>query len=362
MRKILIFLFVFLFMGLSAHADLSSGLYRLNNMMNTLDQTEQTINNVKNRIKKIPSYNSQTQTNKQNTNYSTQNYNYSNNNDNGNETIEYTQQQTIQQGHQYDQNKVFKGSVSTLAELPAGAIVMDPKSVWNYRNGKNYSGDIALSYPVFWRKLEDNHYVDGSTLLLSELEVASYPFCHKGKGLRAWDESDVRRFLRTTFYTHLSEGFKNAIVNVDIPFVDMNGSPKTVNDNFFLLSIVEWGLSDRLNNGSVIKYNDLPAIYETKILRYVDSWKAYEFNRSLSSLTRTINRPKAVSAGYTNDVFEIEHDGVLDTTFYDYQYAGLSTSTRPAVNIKSSTKVSGPYEFKYYVNNSKTMIYYTLDF
>ena len=47
---------------------------------------------------------------------------------------------------------------------------------------------------------------------------------------------------------------------VYIPFADMSGNPKTVNDNFFLLSIVEWGLSDRANNGSVIKYNDLPNI------------------------------------------------------------------------------------------------------
>ena len=194
--------------------------------------------------------------------------------------------------------------------------------------------------------------------MLSEVVVAHYPFCHFKKGLRAWDESDVRRFLRTTFYTHLSEGFKNAIVNVNIPFADLNGNPKTVNDNFFLLSIVEWGLSDRANNGSVIKYNDLPNIYMTKDMSFQKSWNAFTmYDASRDIQTRTINRPEAKSAGYTREVFGVVNNGVLTTN----SYSDPLSWTRPAVNLKSSTKVSGPYEFKYSINHSKSLIYYALE-
>ena len=280
-------------------------------------------------------------------------------------------QPQIQQGLYYNQNRQFTGQAYTLADLPPGTIVMDPKSVWNFRKGDNYSGEIEFSHPVFWRKLEDNHYAQGSTLLLSEVTVAGYPFCHQKKGLRAWDESDVRRFLRTTFYNHLSDGFKNSIVNVNIPFADMQGSPKTINDNLFLLSIVEWGLSDRKNNGSVIKYNDLPNIYVAKEFSYDNrehfSQNPYDltYYSGHNNWTRTINRPAAKSAGYDREVFTVSGEGVLDTTseYYDSYVLG---KVRPAVNIKSTARVSGPYQFIHHEFGSpvsqNSFIYYTLDF
>jgi len=257
------------------------------------------------------------------------------------------------------QNNEYTAQVKTLKDLPAGTLIMDPSSVWKYRGGDNYSGGILASLPVIWIKLEDNHYAQGATLLFSEVSVARYPFCHQNKGLRAWDESDLRRFLRTTFYNHLSEGFKNSIVNVSIPFADLNGNPKTVVDNFFLLSIVEWGLSDRQKNGTVIKYDDIPDIYAGRTVKYVDSWGALDLDKSSThSWTRTINRPVAKSAGYSNEVFETSGDGVLNTTYSWTNYPMI----RPAVNLKSSTPVKGPYKLKYYVNNNKYLIYYALAF
>ena len=263
----------------------------------------------------------------------------------------------IQQGQYYNQNRQFTGQASTLGELPPGTLVMDPNSVWYYRDGDNYSGEIKFSHPVFWRKLEDNHYTQGATLLLSEYAVAWYPFCHENKGLRAWDESDARRFLRTSFYNHLSPGFKNAIVNVNIPFADMQGNPKTVVDNFFLLSIVEWGLSDRANNGKVIKYYDLPNLYRKHYL-YESNVNKIDSVSVFGQTTRTINRPVAKGAGYTLDVFKVQTDGVLDTIYYDSSMG--STSIAPAVNLKSSTRVSGPYQIEF--PHDKTTIYYVLDF
>ena len=368
MKKFLILLVSLLFMGLYAHASLDSTLDKINNVFDKVDRTEYTINRAKRRLPTIP----QTTTGYPNTQTTTSpTYQQSSPNYNSGNQYQYqqdtdydnmpTQQQTaeqepaIQQGQQYSQDRVFKGQASTLGELPAGVIVIDPKSVWNYRNGDNYSGAVEIARPVSWRKLEDNHYADGTTLLLAENRVAAYPFCHVGKGLRAWDESDVRRFLRTTFYTHLSEGFKTAIVNVNIPFADLNGNPKTVNDNFFLLSIVEWGLSDRANNGSVIKYDNLPEIYMTPRVWYDKDRDQFWEGVSRETKTRTINRPEAKSAGFTNDVFYVS-DGTLGTDWF----ASNNSYVRPAVNLKSSTKVSGPYELTYNLN--KKLIYYALEF
>ena len=345
MKKILVLLISLFFVGLYAHASWDSTLDKINNVLNKVDRTEYTINRAKNKIPTVPQTKSYPKTQTTTTTTSSPTYQTNTNTYGNSNQYQYsntdstdnmpTQQQTaeqepaIQQGQQYSQDRVFRGQASTLGELPAGAIVMDPKSVWNFRNGDNYSGEIEVSRPVFWRKLEDNHYTNDATLLLAEHRVAAYPFCHTKKGLRAWDESDVRRFLRTTFYTHLSEGFKSAIVNVNIPFADMSGKPKTVSDNFFLLSIVEvWYYKDK------------------------DQFWAGVLG---PTKTRTINRPEAKSAGFTNDVFNVQN-GVLDTDWY----ASTNSYVRPAVNLKSSTKVSGPYEFTYNLNEK--MIYYALEF
>ena len=370
MKKFLLLIFAFLFMGLVANAgSFDRFLDNVNKTMDKVDRTEYTMRRIKNAVPNIPT--TTTTTTGKNSNRTTtvtpknttsttssqsSNYEYE-------DVPEYSVEQTspeVQEGnHKYNQDRVYKGEGTTLGALPAGVIVMDPNSVWKFRRGDNYSGEILAELPVFWRKLEDNHYSDGSTLLLSEFKVAAYPFCHSKKGLRAWDESDVRRFLRTTFYNHLSTGFKNAIVNTNIPYADMNGVPKTINDNFFLLSIVEWGLSDRTNNGTVIKYDNLPEIYGAKDIWYVNSWKSFFItNAGRSIKTRTINRPEAKSAGYTNDVFDVTTDGVLTTSWS----ASNLDWVRPAVNLKSSTKVTGPYKFKHNIEKKESLIYYVLDF
>lgn len=263
-------------------------------------------------------------------------------------------------GHEYTQKKTYEGGASTLGELPAGTLVIDPTSVWRYRKDSNYMGQVVASYPVIWRKFADNHYVQGGTLLVSETNVAHYPFCMDQKGLRAWDESDVRKFLRTLFYSHLSQGFKDAVINVNIPYVDMEGKPKTIVDNFFLLSIVEWGLSDRLNNGKAIDFIDIRDAYPyLEVKTYDEATKTIYFYNENRSWTRTINRPAAKSAGYTSDVFENTGRGTLDTAGYWRGYANV----RPAVNIKSTTRVTGPYKQKIEYGAQKTaFVYYALEF
>ena len=395
MKKFLsLFVFISFFTCLATYAaGLDGVLNSINSTLNTIDRIENTQNRVKNQVKRNP--NSQSTESQTPTNYPTYNGNSYNNYPttnnypatNGtytypaaNTNYNYSENtpmelygdynQTLPQGmteeavragnYNYSQTKTYRDDINTLGGLPQGALLMDPKSVWNFRTGRNYSGEITVSHPVFWKKLEDNHYQNGATLLLSDFSVAEYPFCHSQKGIRAWNESDVRRFLRTTFYNHLSTGFQNAIVNVTIPYADLSGHAQTVTDNLFLLSIVEWGLSDRGSNGKAIKYPNLPNTYAMGSLEYnkTDNYYNVYYYSSAENLTRTINRPKASSAGYTSDVFLVEA-GALETSSFSYPYYKV----RPAVNLKSSTRVQGPYKFEYGSKYSrKALIYYILAF
>lgn len=375
MKKILILICTILFFTLNAQADYNDVINGINKTLDTIDYTETTINKIQNTVpnrdnNKRYNYNkTQTQTinydNSYQSSYPSRNYNYNKNPEYQNNTEypairnNYQEPEVQYNTNNFNQNRNYTGNATTLKELPVGTIVMDVNSVWNYRRHQNYTGDIQASYPVFWKKLEDNHFANNATLLLSVPTIAYYPFCHGNKGLRAWDESDVRRFLRTTFYNHLSSGFKNAIVEVNIPFADMAGNPKTVRDNFFILSIVEWVLSDRANNGTAIKYDDLPKIYGAfSTISYDSNRNSYHMSPNFErNWTRTINRPAAISAGFPEDVFVISNKGILETKPSRY----AMTVVRPAVNLKSSTKVKGPYEFIYNSNQDR-LIYYVLDF
>lgn len=279
---------------------------------------------------------------------------------------QYGQPQNIQYGQQYQQQQFYTGQAQTLGDLPDGTFVLDPTSVWNYRKGENYSGTIQVSYPVIWRKLTNNHYSQGSTLLLSEYEIADYPFCVKGKGIRDWGESDLRKFLNGYFYRHLSQGFKNELISTTIPYADLTGKPKTSTDNVFVLSIVEWDLSDRAHNGKAIEYIDMRNIYHTKrISAYNNNILDTDDHRhSLhGSITRTINRPKATSAGHDEDVFTILGNGTLKTITNNYSINNYDFLVRPALNLKSTTKVKGPYKQRavHWASNND-FIYYVLDF
>ena len=165
MKKILLLLILFLCFGLSASANWDSALNKVNNILNTVDRTEYTIKRTKDSIQKYnPNKDADTQQAKKVQQYSNQQTDYYSNQNsygkpynNNEETVKYSQQQYIPEGSKYNQDRIYKGQASTLGELPAGAIVMDHKSVWDYRNGANYSGEIEISHPVLWRKLEDNH-------------------------------------------------------------------------------------------------------------------------------------------------------------------------------------------------------------
>ena len=166
-------------------------------------------------------------------------------------------------------------------------------------------------------------------------------------------------FLNGLFYRHFSPSFKNAIISTTIPYADLTGKPKTSTDNVFVLSIVEWDLSDRAHNGKGIDYYDLRATMGTKNVAGYKDGSLVRVVAKVSSITRTINRPKATSAGYNSDVFYISPEASLSTT-----EANNSMSVRPAINLNSNTKIKGPYKQKGGLHNGVTedFVYYVLDF
>ena len=159
MKKFLLLIFAFLFMGLVANAgSFDRFLDNVNKTMDKVDRTEYTMRRIKNAVPNIPT--TTTTTTGKNSNRSTtvtpknttsttssqsSNYEYE-------DVPEYSVEQTspeVQEGnHKYNQDRVYKGEGTTLGALPAGVIVMDPNSVWKFRRGDNYSGEILAELPV----------------------------------------------------------------------------------------------------------------------------------------------------------------------------------------------------------------------
>ena len=379
-KKILLTMCLIMVTALSSNAGFDSFMDSFESVLDKADRVESATNRAQKYKKYIPKQNTQNyQQNNNNRNYS----------DNEPQYVpqaipEYAQPQPygqaypqqqynqnyqpqdIQYGQQYQQQQFYTGQAQTLGDLPDGTLVLDPNSVWNYRKGENYSGEIHVSYPVIWRKLTNNHYSQGSTLLLSEYEIADYPFCVKGKGIRDWSESDLRKFLNGYFYRHLSQGFKNELISTTIPYADLTGKPKTSTDNVFVLSIVEWDLSDRAHNGKAIEYIDMRSMYHSKRINAYNNniLETNDHRHGLhGSITRTINRPKATSAGHDEDVFTILGDGTLNTITNNYATNNYDFLVRPALNLKSTTKVKGPYKQRaVYWGSNDDFVYYVLDF
>ena len=260
-----------------------------------------------------------------------------------------------------DSSANYTGQPKTVADLAPGTIVSDPKSVWNWISAKNYAGETEFKLPVFWFVIGNDINAADSTLLLAKYNVANYPFNHPNKGMTTWVNSDIRRWLRTTFWKHLTSEFQNAVVNVDVENQNLNGALEKSNENVYLLSIVELSLSDRKNNGRGLDYQYLQRDLKGESLKlYGGKGGPLTSGGTERYLTRTINRPKAESAGYREDVFRVNLNGILETERFDRTYY---VNVRPALNIKSTTKVSGPHTFKlYHPNNRGDFQYYTLEF
>lgn len=235
----------------------------------------------------------------------------------------------------YNQNAV---TITTLSALPAGSYVLDESSVWKFRKNSNYTGNIANEFPIFWYKLENNHYMPNSVLLFSCDDIADYPYNLKANGVKDWANSDLRKFLNGIFYAHFSEGLKDLILETDIPYRDLKGDIKISKDKIFLLSATEMDLTDekgekveeKFSEGTSIKYDDIQGAIYSK--NRVGSTSAF-------FPVRTINPnviPQRALFGYSKNANALT-SSLISMSFLDL---------RPAINIKGSTVVQGPYEIK----------------
>ena len=259
-------------------------------------------------------------------------------------------------------------TTTTVGALPQGTYIMDNSSIWKFR-GYNYQGEVQAERPLIWQKIEDNHYSAGTTLLLSRYEVAyigkwKYLPVNVTEGDVAWDGSVIRDFLRTTFYESFSQKFKNAIVEVDIPYFDIDGNLKSIKDNFFVMSVAEWGaekyiVSPKRNfseEGTKISYPAMMELYNFDSLDCSTITKKCKlYTNSTGMYTRTMYESASTKNRYGMDVYKIDIGGKAYKGF-------LCNNVRPAVNLKSSTVVKGPYKLtrKVFGYRDETIEYYEI--
>ncbi len=271
------------------------------------------------------------------------------------------QQGQPQQPQYSTERPKLSGNQKTIADLPPGAFVIDSNSVWEFR-GHNYSGEVMAKYPIIWQKLEDNHYTSGTTLFISKYEIAHIHDWRLNKNIPAdWSNSNPRDFLRETFYNSLSPKFKNAIAEVYIPYYDLNGNLQNIMDNFFLLSVEEWGLSKKVEpedlnrkEGTPINFSNIKGIYGFDTPDINDKSSLISFG-AYSNPTRTLM--------YMLRYSKFNHYGYNTYDVQDFNTVHIASSyhIRPAVNLKSSAIVTGPYKLTRKVfGKDQTLEYYEL--
>jgi len=130
--------------------------------------------------------------------------------------------------------------VQNLGGLKPGETVVDPETTWDFKDGFQHSGDTFKTEPVEWMVIAHNHFGDNTTLLLSKELVAKYRFNSSPGADNIWETSDLRSWLRTDFYDHLSTKFKAGIE----PVTTITSGQPLSDETIFLLSAGEMGDSN----------------------------------------------------------------------------------------------------------------------
>lgn len=152
----------------------------------------------------------------------------------------------------------FQWEAFTLQDLPVGTRVIDLSAEWEYRDGPDYTGTVVDNRPVYWIIAAQDHFGEGSTLLMSEDLVAKYRFDESNA--QSWETSDIRNWLREDFYNHLSQNFQDylEIVTTYTAAGHPDGSANAAeldDETVMLLSANELGLEPPLeNDGSHVEY------------------------------------------------------------------------------------------------------------
>lgn len=129
-------------------------------------------------------------------------------------------------------NGVWKEGYSAYTPLGAisiGSIVYDVNS-WEFKTGSGYTGTGTVK-EVEWMVLAHNYFGAGTTALIAKECVCKYPINTPAGVQRAWASTDMRTFLRGTFYNHLSAAFRT-----NLPALNVITSGVTNSETIFLLS------------------------------------------------------------------------------------------------------------------------------
>lgn len=185
----------------------------------------------------------------------------------------------------------------TLGQLPIGSVV------------KDFNGHTEP-----WYVISHNHYGANHTLLLQKSIITNHVYDSQST---PWRDSQIRNYLRNTFYPTLSTNFQNSIKVVTTQSHGQLNSDDTV----FLLSATELG---NLSQYAIVDGPDGAEISGIAAFRHLESeyW------------TRTKHSaPNIVSAFFYHS----------DQRYVYTTGSHFSKGVRPAVNLNPDVPVFGPY-------------------
>lgn len=235
-------------------------------------------------------------------------------------------------------NRVVMGSGSkgtSIRKLPIGSIVYDSSWTWEHKTGANYTG-TGTTKAVEWIIVAKNHtgYPSNSVTLCSNELIGLYMFDNRDNsaydgdnsyGYNDWGGSKLRSWLKNTFYNSFSSNFKNNILTTTLQN-EANNPVKygkyTTTDKVFAPSQTELGGGSA--NTYVIGSNWGYFTTDARRVAKLDSSNMYYWTRSPGS-------------GGSHGLRHVTTDGSFGYTHF--ANTG-SLGVRPALNLKSDTKVS----------------------
>ncbi|TSI07371.1 InlB B-repeat-containing protein [Lysinibacillus sp. BW-2-10] len=193
-------------------------------------------------------------------------------------------------------NSTVASGAQTLGELPIGTVVRD-----------------IDGHKEPWYVVSHDHYGVNHTLLLQKSIIANHVY---DATLKPWKDSEIRAYLRSTFYNTLSVNFKN---NIQVVTTESYGQINS-DDTVFLLSATELG---NIYYYYTINSPDGREINGIATYRHLDG----------NYWTRTKESNYTSSTYYYNSYgWHVNATG-----------SQISMGVRPAVNLNPTTPVFGPY-------------------
>ena len=205
-----------------------------------------------------------------------------------------------------------------IRDLPVGSIVKDLNSVWDFKYGNSYTGNTVSIEPVTWKILSHNHYGENHTLLMANVAVARQKYHDSDTAVYNWGQTFLNQWLNNDFFEHLSDDFKEVVLDTTIPTRLISTTQKV-----FLLSKTEVdGSTDGLigNHGTQISGMS-KSKYRTKTLD--NSYINGVLTRSMSS--------DATKAYYM--------DNTGSSWFNGYYHTAGNLSIVPVMNITGDAEV-----------------------